>query len=151
MKLRVDMNLSPVWVELFQAEGIEATDWSAISDPRATDQTLFDRALRHGNGVFTHDLGFGTLLALTNAASPSVVQVRIHDVTPQAVSRLAVNARRRFRITWNAARWWWWTKAAPAHGFTRSDDDEQPMAEHAAEGGATQRPAARHPRSCIQG
>ncbi len=32
--------------------------------------------------IFTHDLDFGTALALTQAESPSVIQVRTQDVTP---------------------------------------------------------------------
>ena len=46
--------------------------------------------------VFTHDLDFGTLLALTKAEGPSVIQVRTQDVTPQASGSLAVNTLRRF-------------------------------------------------------
>jgi predicted nuclease of predicted toxin-antitoxin system len=36
----------------------------------------------HGHVVFTHDLDFGTVLALTRAIGPSVIQVRAHDVLP---------------------------------------------------------------------
>jgi predicted nuclease of predicted toxin-antitoxin system len=32
--------------------------------------------------VFTHDLDFGVLLAVTNAQGPSVIQVRIQDIMP---------------------------------------------------------------------
>ncbi len=37
--------------------------------------------------VFTHDLDFGTILALTQTMSPSVVQVRAQNILP---SHLAV-------------------------------------------------------------
>lgn len=37
--------------------------------------------------VFTHDLDFGAMLALTNAESPSVIQVRTQDVTPPILKR----------------------------------------------------------------
>ena len=44
--------------------------------------------------VFTHDLVFGTLLAVTNAEGPSVIQVRTHDVTPQHLAAVVVDALR---------------------------------------------------------
>ncbi|MGO9833462.1 MAG: DUF5615 family PIN-like protein, partial [Polyangiaceae bacterium] len=44
----------------------------------------------HGYVVFTHDLDFGTLLALTRARGPSVVQVRTQNVLPVAIGNLVV-------------------------------------------------------------
>ncbi len=40
-------------------------------------------ALANGHVVFTHDLDFGTLLALTRAAGPTVLQVRSRNVLPE--------------------------------------------------------------------
>ncbi len=42
--------------------------------------------------VFTHDLDFGTILALTQAESPSVVQVRAQNILPShlAITVIAV-------------------------------------------------------------
>jgi predicted nuclease of predicted toxin-antitoxin system len=42
-----------------------------------------DWAAKHGYVLFTHDLDFGTLLALSHAAGPSVIQVRADDVSPR--------------------------------------------------------------------
>jgi len=39
-------------------------------------------ARANGHVVFTHDLDFGTTLALTHAAGPSVIQVRGQNVLP---------------------------------------------------------------------
>jgi predicted nuclease of predicted toxin-antitoxin system len=39
-------------------------------------------ARSNGYVVFTHDLDFGTALALTHAAGPSVLQMRTQDVLP---------------------------------------------------------------------
>lgn len=44
--------------------------------------------------VFTHDLDFGTLLALTRARGPSVIQVRAHDVLPAPLEQIVVTAVR---------------------------------------------------------
>ena len=36
--------------------------------------------------VFTHDLDFGTMLALTHVSGPSVIQVRGQDVLPERMA-----------------------------------------------------------------
>ena len=45
--------------------------------------------------VFTHDLDFGTLLALTHAVGPSVIQVRGQDILPDHMGSLILAALRR--------------------------------------------------------
>ncbi|HAV61825.1 MAG TPA: hypothetical protein DCY13_05630 [Verrucomicrobiales bacterium] len=97
MKLVVDMSLSPQWVTTLREAGWEAEHWSAIGDPRAADREIMDWAVAHEAVVFTHDLDFGSLLALTRSKGPSVIQVRTQDVTPSAISFLVVNALRRFQ------------------------------------------------------
>lgn len=46
--------------------------------------------------VFTHDLDFGTLLALTHANGPSVLQVRGQNVLPEHMAPLVVAALRQY-------------------------------------------------------
>lgn len=82
MKLVIDMNLSPEWAEVLERHGWKAVHWSSVGDPRATDPQIMAWARDRNHVVFTHDLGFGTLLALTTADGPSVIQVRTQDVTP---------------------------------------------------------------------
>ncbi len=40
MKILIDMNLSPAWVDLLTREGIQARHWSNVGDPRASDQVI---------------------------------------------------------------------------------------------------------------
>jgi uncharacterized protein DUF5615 len=40
VKVLVDMNLSPLWVEQLSRAGFEAVHWSNVGDPRAPDRTL---------------------------------------------------------------------------------------------------------------
>lgn len=87
MKILIDMNLSPDWTTAFAAENIESVHWSTVGDPRAEDSKIMDYARTNDYVVFTHDLDFGTILALTQAESPSVVQVRAQNILP---SHLAV-------------------------------------------------------------
>jgi predicted nuclease of predicted toxin-antitoxin system len=42
--------------------------------------------------VFTNDLDFGALLAATHADSPSVFQLRAHDLLPERVGALVLTA-----------------------------------------------------------
>src|SRR3954468_15769323 len=82
LNVLVDMNLSVEWIPLLTANGWPAAHWSTIGDPRAPDATIMAWALVNNHLVFTHDLDFGTALALTGAAGPSVLQVRGQNVLP---------------------------------------------------------------------
>jgi len=53
-------------------------------------------ARRNGHVVFTHDLDFGTLLALTKATAPSVIQVRTQDVMPAALEAMIASLLRTY-------------------------------------------------------
>ncbi len=50
----------------------------------------------NGYVVFTHDLDFGTLLTATNAAGPSVFQLRTQDVGPDHKADIVLRAFRHF-------------------------------------------------------
>jgi predicted nuclease of predicted toxin-antitoxin system len=96
MKILVDMNLSPDWVEVFARHGRNAVHWSTIGDSRAADPILMQWARENDYVVFTHDLDFGTTLALTQAESPSVIQVRTQDVTPHYLEAMVVDALNKY-------------------------------------------------------
>ena len=84
MKIVVDMGLSPAWRSVFEQNGIEAFHWSEIGNPKAKDREILAWARENRFVVFTHDLDFGHLLALTHASGPSVIQVRSEDVLPES-------------------------------------------------------------------
>ena len=92
IQILVDMNLSPDWVAELTAHGWLVVHWSTIGDPRATDREIMDWARSNGQVVFTHDLDFGTMLALTHASGPSVVQVRAQDTLPDHLSPIVIAA-----------------------------------------------------------
>ena len=92
LKLLVDMNLTPEWVRTLQEQGWDAVHWSAVGDPRATDSEIMQWAAAHDHVVFTHDLDFGTMLALSHRAGPSVIQVRAENVLPNHLGRQVVAA-----------------------------------------------------------
>ena len=97
MKILIDMNLPPRWVEIFAAEGWEAIHWSHVGDFTASDRIIMEWAKQRGYIVFTHDLDFGALLAATQADGPSVIQVRTQNVLPEALGDLSVKAIHQFQ------------------------------------------------------
>lgn len=96
LRIVVDMNLSVDWIPLLEQAGWSAVHWSAVGDPRAEDETIMAWALTNGHVVFTHDLDFGTTLALTHAGGPSVIQVRGQRVLPEHVGALVLAALRQY-------------------------------------------------------
>ena len=94
MKLLIDVNLTPAWVEFFAAHQIESVHWSDLGDSRALDPEIMEFARENGFVVFTHDLDFGILLALTHARGPSVIQARVEDPVPATIGEAVVAAIR---------------------------------------------------------
>ena len=92
MKILIDMNLSPKWVEIFLAHNIEAVHWSNIGAADASDEEIIIYAQNNGYAVFTHDLDFSTILAITHSDKPSVIQIRTGDISPLNSAQLVINA-----------------------------------------------------------
>lgn len=85
MKVLVDMNPSPRWVDTLKTAGFEAAHWIDPGPKDATDAQIMKFARTNDYVVLTHDLDFGAMLAATQGTKPSVVQVRAGDVRPQAI------------------------------------------------------------------
>ena len=95
MKLLVDVNLSPRWVDTLEAAGLSATHWTSVGAATASDSEILACAAQHGYVVITHDLDFGAILAASGRNTPSVVQVRALDLSPSAVAPQVVGAIRQ--------------------------------------------------------
>ena len=61
-----------------------------------------DRAVNNGYVVFSHDLDFSTMLALTHAGAPSLVQLRGPKVLPEQISEPLIQSLRRFQVDLDA-------------------------------------------------
>ncbi len=97
MRILIDMNLPPRWVEIFAKAGWEALHWSQVGAPTASDQKIMAWARDNGYVVFTHDLDFSALLAATQGEGPSVIQVRTQNILPEAIGNLVIASLKRFR------------------------------------------------------
>lgn len=92
MNILIDMNLSPQWCEVFVKHGWTSKHWSQIGSPDAPDTTLMAWAQEHHHLIFTHDLDFGALLAASQKARPSVIQIRGEDIHPQSMANTLCQA-----------------------------------------------------------
>jgi predicted nuclease of predicted toxin-antitoxin system len=97
MKILMDMNLSPRWVQVIEKHGWESVHWSTIGDPREKDTTIMAWATSNNYVVMTHDLDFGALLAATQANGPSVIQIRTQDILPDHLEGLVVEVLRSYQ------------------------------------------------------
>ena len=92
MKLLIDMNLSPRWVDVLVNAGIEAAHWSAVGAYNAPDSEIMAYAKTNDYIVLTHDLDFSAILAATHGDKPSVVQIRADDVNPDVIGKQVIRA-----------------------------------------------------------
>jgi predicted nuclease of predicted toxin-antitoxin system len=97
MKILIDMNLSPTWVAAFLVAEIESVHWSTVGDQATADRLIMAYAKANGYIVFTNNLDFGTLLAVTKADLPSVIQVRTQDLLPAVISDLVISALSQYQ------------------------------------------------------
>jgi predicted nuclease of predicted toxin-antitoxin system len=84
-ELVIDMNLPVDWADWLTARGWPAIHWSTIAAANATDAEIMAWAEANNRVVFTNDLDYGTLLALTHAAKPNVLQIRSLSLFPASV------------------------------------------------------------------
>ncbi len=82
MRFVLDMNVRTEWVEGLRAAGLEVVHWSEVDDIRATDSSILAWAKEHGYSIITRDLDFPQILAITQAAGPSVIVLRTPGSRP---------------------------------------------------------------------
>lgn len=95
MKLLIDMNLSPRWVDIFSSVGMGAVHWSSVGASNAPDIEILAYARANDMIVLTHDLDFSAILAATQGGKPSVVQIRAEDINTEAIGQRIVGALRQ--------------------------------------------------------
>jgi predicted nuclease of predicted toxin-antitoxin system len=98
IKLLIDMNLSIEWVEVLAKAGFPAVHWTTVGHFCAADAIIMEWARVNGYVVFTHDLDFGNLLAMTQAVGPSVLQIRSRNVLPEQIGTLIISALQQYHI-----------------------------------------------------
>jgi predicted nuclease of predicted toxin-antitoxin system len=92
VKLLVDMNLSPSWVERLVGHGFEPVHWSTIGAATAPDVEILTWANEHHFVIITNDLDFSAILAAGAVDGPSVVQLRTQDLLSDGAVRIVARA-----------------------------------------------------------
>lgn len=92
MKILVDMNLSPAWVNFLVAAEFEAVHWSQVGRADATDRDVMQWAVDNSHVVLTSDLDFGAVLAATRQRRPSVLLLRSDVPIPATVGKVVLAA-----------------------------------------------------------
>ena len=95
MKILIDMNLSPRWVEVFSSYDIEAIHWSGVGAANAADSDILKYAYTHGFTILTYDLDFSAMLAVNRLNRPSLIQLRTGDINPDSAAPLVISALRQ--------------------------------------------------------
>jgi predicted nuclease of predicted toxin-antitoxin system len=96
MKILIDMNLTPLWVNFFQENNINAIHWTEVGKVNAPDKEIFDYAMKHNYLIFTNDLDFGAILASSHTQTPSVIQVRTQDLMPHSLGNTILELLSQF-------------------------------------------------------
>jgi len=88
MRLLLDQGLPRSTVLHLRNAGIEAAHVGDMGLATATDAKILETALREGQVVVTLDADFHALLALSGAAGPSVVRIRIEGLRAKDLALL---------------------------------------------------------------
>lgn len=90
MRFLVDMGIAMDVVHAFRVRGHDVVHLGERGLERLPDPQILELAVSEERIVLTHDLDFGRLLSISEAARPSIITFRLSDMTPQSVEhRLA--------------------------------------------------------------
>ena len=76
------------WWRALRARGVDAFRVTDFLDPRASDEEILAEAARQSAVVVSRDQDLTAILATTSAARPSLVNLRVSEVEPEAVAAL---------------------------------------------------------------
>lgn len=88
MKLLLDQGMPRSSAALLRAAGVDAVHTAEIGLSRAEDTAILERCRDDERIVVTYDADFHALMALSGAAKPSVIRIRIEGLQAAAVVRL---------------------------------------------------------------
>jgi predicted nuclease of predicted toxin-antitoxin system len=80
------MGISPSTIAFLQGLGHDSVHLHAQGLGRLHDAGVLAKALQEGRILLTHDLGFGELMAASNAQLPSVIVFRLRNMRPERVN-----------------------------------------------------------------
>lgn len=94
MKLLIDMNLPPRWVDFLTNAGFEANHWTKVGAKSTPDPGLVNYARNNGYVLFACDMDFNAIISVTQGEKPSVVLISAQDPSPDLVGQQVLTALR---------------------------------------------------------
>ena len=91
MKILIDMNLSPKWVDFLIGNDIEAIHWLNVGAHDDSDTDIISYAKIHDYTILTNDLDFGFLHAINYDKKPSVIQTRTGVLSTERIGNIVVS------------------------------------------------------------
>ncbi len=88
MTLLLNVNVPRSLCQLLSIQGHECSHAADLGLRSATDETVVDTARRMGATIITHDLDYGKILYFSGLTSPSVIILRLRDVSVEHVGTI---------------------------------------------------------------
>lgn len=88
MKLLLDQGLPRGAARLLREAGIDAVHTGECDLATAADQDILEYARREGRIVVTLDADFHAILALSGAADPSTIRIRVQGLSAEPLAEL---------------------------------------------------------------
>jgi len=86
IRFLLDMGLAQSSGELLRSLGHDAVHLRDQGLQRLPDEQIVMKAQSEGRTIITHDLDFGRIVALSGGTVPSIVTLRLTDMTPARVN-----------------------------------------------------------------
>jgi predicted nuclease of predicted toxin-antitoxin system len=97
MKLLFDHNLSVYAAQILSSGGMDVLHTADVGLATATDREILEWCRREHCTLVTHDTDFHALLALSGAAGPSVIRIRVEGLTDRELAELVERVIDRVR------------------------------------------------------
>lgn len=88
LRLLADLHISPKTVDALLKNGYEISRVIDHLPPTSTDMQIIDFAERLNAAILTQDLDFSALVAKSGKVSPSVISLRVSNVSSHRITSL---------------------------------------------------------------
>lgn len=102
MRFLVDQPVSPRVAEALRNAGHDALHVRELNMAAAPDIAIMERARQEARIVITQDQDFGTLLAASHSATPSVIRLRLRDARAESHTRVILDNLPLFEASLNS-------------------------------------------------
>jgi len=86
IRFLLDMGIAHSTGQLLRSQGHDVVHLRDQGLERLPDDQIVAKAREEGRVIVTHDLDFGRIVALSGSSVPSIVTLRLGDMTPKRVN-----------------------------------------------------------------